>query len=152
MPAAIWAAPLTMLVVDASVALKFVTQEPGSDAAGALLASPDPLIAPDWVLAECASALAKKVLTSRLPQAQAEASFAALPEFFSRLHSTVELLGSSLDLSFRLGHAVYDCLYLALALREEAMLITADMTFGKAARRGGFASQIRLLGEKEQNE
>lgn len=137
-----------MLVVDASVALKFVTQEPGNDAASALLAAPDPLIAPDWLLVECASGLAKKVLTSGLSQPQAEESFAALPKFFSRLHSAVELVESSLDLSLRLRHAVYDCLYLALALREDATLITADAKFEKAARRGGFASRIRLLGKK----
>lgn len=137
-----------MLVVDASVALKFVTQEQGTELALALLAASDPLIAPDWVLIECASGLAKKVLASGLPRGQAEANFAALPAFFSRLHSTVELLDSSLDLSLRLGHAVYDCLYLALALREEATLITADRKFGTAARRGGFASQVRVLGEE----
>jgi predicted nucleic acid-binding protein len=141
-----------MLVVDASVALKFVTQEPGNDAALALLAAPDPLIAPDWLLVECASGLSKKVLASGLPQSQAVTSFAALPEFFSRLHPASELMGSSLDLSFQLRHAVYDCLYLALALREDAMLITADMKFEKVARRGGFGSRVRLLGKKERGE
>lgn len=136
-----------MLVVDASVALKFVTEEPGSDAAMRLLAMPDPLIAPDWVLAESASGLAKKVLANGFPKASAEASLAALPQFFSRLHATIDLLEPSLDLSLRLGHAFYDCLYLALALREGATLITADMKFEKAARRGGFAAQVRALAQ-----
>ena len=139
-----------MLVVDASVALKFVTREPGSDRALALLAAPDPLIAPDWLLVECASGLVKKVLASGLPQSRAEAGFGALPKFFSRLYPALDLLDAALDLSLRLRHAVYDCLYLALALREEAVLITADVRFEKAARRGGFGSQVRLLGEKGQ--
>ncbi|HEV2816943.1 MAG TPA: type II toxin-antitoxin system VapC family toxin [Allosphingosinicella sp.] len=137
-----------MLVVDASVAIKFVTEESGSAAAVALLASPDPLIAPDWVLAESASGLARKVLLNGLPLATAEAALAALPRFFSQLHPAVELLDSSFDLSFKLRHAFYDCLYLALALRDEAMLVTADAKFEKAARRGGFGSRIRLLDEE----
>jgi predicted nucleic acid-binding protein len=143
---------LTMLVVDASIAIKFVTEESGSPAAVALLAAPDPLIAPDWVLAESASGLARKVLLSGLPQAKAEAGLAALPHFFSRLHPAVELLDSAFDLSFRLRHPFYACVYLALALREEAMLITADVKFEKAARRGGFASRIRSLGREEDEE
>ena len=137
-----------MLVVDASVALKFVTQELGAAEAAAILAAPDPLIGPDWVLLECASGLAKKVLMNGLPQAKAEASMAALPTFFSRLYPSVALLDSSLELSVRLGHAIYDCLYLALALREDVALITADKKFENAACRGGFASQIRLLGTR----
>jgi predicted nucleic acid-binding protein len=141
-----------MLVVDASVALKFITQEPGSETAMALLAAPDPLIAPDWVLAESASGLAKKVRANGLSQASAEAGFAALRQFFSELHATVELLDSSLDLSIHLDHAFYDCLYLALALREKATMITADVKFATAARRGGFAAQVRLLGEREGSE
>jgi predicted nucleic acid-binding protein len=141
-----------MLVLDASVALKFVTEESGADAAKALLVVPDPLIAPDWILAECASGLAKKVLSNGLPQAKAAASFAALPLFFSRLYPTVALLDMSLDLSIRLKHAFYDCLYLALALREDSILITADVRFQKAARRGGFGSRVRLLGEQEKDE
>jgi predicted nucleic acid-binding protein len=146
MPVAILAAMVTMLVVDASVALKFVTEEPGREAAQALLAAPDPLIAPDWMLAEAASGLARKVLVHGLPRANAEASLSALPQFFSRLHPTLGLLDSSLDLSLRLGHPFYDCLYLALALREAATLITADKKLEKAARRQGFAAQVRLLG------
>jgi predicted nucleic acid-binding protein len=134
-----------MLVVDASVALKFITEEPKSADARTLLAAPDPLIAPDWMLAECASGLAKKVGANGLSKASAEAGLAALPQFFFRLHPTLELLGPSLDLSVRLGHALYDCLYLALALREEATLITADLKFEKAARRGGFAAHVHAL-------
>lgn len=137
-----------MLVIDASVALKFVTEEPDTVAAKALLADPDPLIAPDWVLAECASGLAKKVLNNGLLEASAAASLDALPQFFARLHPTVALLDMSFDLSLRLGHAFYDCIYLALALREDEILITADAKFVKAARRGGFGSQVRLLGDE----
>ena len=41
-----------------------------------------------------------------------------------------------------LGHPVYDCLYLALAEREQALVVTADRVF--AARVGGGLSHPLL--------
>lgn len=46
-----------LLVVDTRVAIKFVTQEAGSDAAYRFVVDPEPLIAPDWLLVESATAL-----------------------------------------------------------------------------------------------
>jgi predicted nucleic acid-binding protein len=138
-----------MLVIDASVAVKFVTEEPGSAEAYDIIIGPDPLIAPDWVLAECANALGKKVLNDQLSRNRAETSFAELPRFFIRLFGTGSLLEAGFRLALDINYAVYDCLYLALALREEATMITADAKFAKAARRGGFAAQVRVLGGQE---
>jgi predicted nucleic acid-binding protein len=45
-----------MTVVDASVALKWVIDEDGSEAAGALLLE-EPLAAPDLLMVECANVL-----------------------------------------------------------------------------------------------
>lgn len=140
--------PPTMLVIDASVAVKFVTEEPGSDAAYALLTSAEPLIAPDWVIVESGNAIGRKVRTIDLPRAKAEASFSALPEFFSRLFATEALLSEAFDVALDLSHGLYDCLYLVLAMREDAMLVTADEKFVKTARQGGFGRYVRLLGEE----
>lgn len=137
-----------MLVIDASVAVKFVTEEPGSDKAYKIILGPDPLIAPDWVLAECANSIGKKVLANQLSRVAAEASFAQLPEFFARLFPTDAMLDEGFRLALDMGHAVYDCVYLVLALREEAPVVTADLKFAKAARRAGFAEYVRLLGEQ----
>jgi predicted nucleic acid-binding protein len=134
-----------MLVVDASVALKFVVEEVGTDDAIALIREGEPLVAPDWMLAECASGLAKKVLFSSMPRAAAEAGFHSLPAFFSRLFPTPPLLDSALNLSIRLSLPLYDCLYLALALREQAEVITADRNFVEAAGRAGHGETVRLL-------
>jgi len=140
-----------MLVIDASVAVKFVTEEPGSDEAYQIVLGPDPLIAPDWVLAECANAIGKKVLGNQLSRAAAEASFAELPRFFTRLFGTDSLLGAGFQLALDIDYAFYDCLYLALAIRETVPLVTADQGLFKAARRAGLDGHVRLLGwEKEQ--
>jgi hypothetical protein len=45
-------------------------------------------------------------------------------------------------------HPVYDCLYLALALRETTQVITADTRFAAAARRSpSHGAHVRTLGE-----
>lgn len=85
-----------------------------------------------------------------MPPNAARASLEALPSFFSELFPTEELLRDAFELSLELEHAMYDCLYLALALRQDAALVTADAAFVTAAHRGGYAAQVRLLGTGEQ--
>lgn len=142
----------TMLVIDASVAVKFVTEEPDSDKAYEIVVGPEPLIAPDWVLSECANAIGKKVLDNQLSRAAAEASFAELPRFFARLFETGGLLDAGFQLALDIDHAFYDCLYLALAIREGAPVITADKGLLKGARRAGLDRHVRLLGREETDE
>lgn len=133
------------LVVDASVAVKFVIREARSDAARHYLATPDPLIAPDWLLAEAASALWKKVKRSELLAIHAERNLECLPEFFERLLPARDLVPDALPWGFRLRHSVYDCLYLALALREDCQLVTDDEEFHQAVEKGGLAGRAVLL-------
>jgi predicted nucleic acid-binding protein len=133
------------LVVDASVAVKWMVKEPGNDAARALLDLPDPLIAPDWLLLEAASTLWKKVKSSQLLEIHALRHIDDLPDFFSRLYASRDLARTAMDLGFRLRHPVYDCLYLALAQREGCKLVTADEEFFRALKRRGFEDQAILL-------
>jgi hypothetical protein len=56
-----------MIVVDASVALKWVIEEDGSDAAEALLLE-EPLTGPDLLLVECANVLWTKARRGELRQ------------------------------------------------------------------------------------
>lgn len=133
------------LVVDASVAVKFVLRETGTEAARHLLAIPDPLIAPDWLLAEAASAMWKKVKRSELLAVHAERNLELLPEFFERLHPSRSLVTDAFAWSLRLRHPVYDCVYLALALREDCRIVTADEKFYGALVKGGIEDQASLL-------
>ena len=133
------------LVVDACVAMKWVLREPGNEAARALFDLPDPLIAPDWVLVEAASTLWKKVKASELLEIHAERNLDDLPEYFSRLYSSTSLVRDALQLSFRLRHSVYDCLYLALAHQQGCGLVTADEEFYRRLVNRGMAEGVQLL-------
>lgn len=135
------------LVIDTSVAVKFICLEPGSEAAMDYILSPEPLIAPDWLLVETAQALFNKTRRGALTIDGAKEGLAALPEFFQRLYATADFLDDAFARAFEIDHAVYDCLYLSLALAENARLITADEAFLKAARRAGYGEYVTLLGE-----
>ncbi|MFA6122987.1 type II toxin-antitoxin system VapC family toxin [Sphingomonas sp.] len=133
------------LVVDASVAVKWFVREEGTDAARALLAMPDPLIAPDWLLIEAASTFWKKVKRSELLTVHAQNHLSVLPGFFQQLVPAAELVAEAFRLSVRLKHPIYDCLYLALAIDEGFTLVTADRAFYDAAANAGMADRLKEL-------
>lgn len=133
------------LVIDASVAVKFVVREPNSEAARHFIRIADPLIAPDWLLVEAASAMWRKVKRSELLSVHAERNLRELPSFFEQLHPSRELVEEAFGWSFRLRHSVYDCLYLALALREECGVVTADEKFHRALLAAGLEERAVLL-------
>lgn len=130
------------LVVDASVAVKFLVRETGNQEARRLLTIPDPLIAPDWLLAEAANTFWKKVKRSELLMVHAERHLNDLTSFFETLYPSSELIEEALRLSFRLRRSVYDCIYLALALQEDCRLVTADVEFATAVVGAGFEDRL----------
>lgn len=113
-------------IVDSSVAVKWVVPEVSSDNADRLLAGPDDLLAPDLLLVEVASALWKKTTRKELSTREADRALVLLGESGVDLRPTALLLGRAMALARRLRHPVYDCVYLALAEREHAALVTAD--------------------------
>lgn len=133
------------LVIDASVAVKWVVREAGNEAAQTLFDDPEPLIAPDWLLVEAASTFWKKIKRSELLRVHAERHLEELPEYFGRLYSSAPLLSAAFQEAVRLRHSVYDCLYLALAMREEASLVTADVKFHARLQDSIHAGRVRLL-------
>ncbi|WP_156842056.1 type II toxin-antitoxin system VapC family toxin [Novosphingobium aquimarinum] len=114
------------MIVDASVAVKWVLREDGSDDALALLARGD-LRAPDFVLVEVANVLWKSWRRGVLDQPAVEEALTAVPKLFAQLDSTIPLLPAAARLACELDHPVYDCLYLASALGNGDRLVTDDM-------------------------
>lgn len=132
------------IVLDASVALKLVAREPGTERAQALVLSEE-RIAPDWLLTEVASGLANKVRYEGADSDRAKIALAAVPRFIDRFFPSQPLLGDAIDMAVQLEHALYDCLYLVLAIAEKSRVVTADRSFANSASRGGFGRQVELL-------
>lgn len=133
------------LVVDASVAVKWLVKEDGTEAARELITSPEPLIAPDWLLIEAGSTFWKKVKRSELLAIHAERHLQILPTFFQQLVPSADLVADAFNLSIRLKHSIYDCLYLSLAIDEGLCMITADQKFHDVVVGADMADRIRLL-------
>jgi predicted nucleic acid-binding protein len=113
------------LVIDASVAVKWVISEDGGDDA-VRLRSAFTFVAPELLLPESANILWKKVQRKELEPNEAALAI-ALIERSGISFLTMQGLGETATrLAIELGHPAYDCVYLALALWQKLRFITAD--------------------------
>ena len=135
-----------MSVVDASVAVKWVYGEEGTPEALDVLATETSLTAPALWRLETVNALLRKSREGRLSGEEVRRRVGYLASLPITLADDGSLTPAAITLSLELHHPVYDCLYLALALREGSRLLTADRPFFKAARRGGYAAAVQLIG------
>lgn len=134
------------LVIDASVAVKWVLEEPGSAWARALPTSDAQLIAPNLLCTECGNALWRMARTNRIEGSvlgRFWSAFNAVP--LALCASDWSLDATALNLSVRLDHPIYDCLYLALALERGAALATADQRFLRVVTHTAALAPDRLL-------
>lgn len=114
-------------VVDASIAVKWVVPEEHSDTADRLLATGVGLHAPAHWLAEAGTALwAKSAIEGVLTRRQVEDRVEWLSGLAVEETPVRGLLAAATAVSFDLHLTVYDALYLALAERIAAPLVTAD--------------------------
>jgi predicted nucleic acid-binding protein len=127
-----------MMVLDASVAVKTYLEEPGSEAAAELLVGTEKLLAPELIRMEVAGALCRRVRRGELEAAEAEERaqhwLGELNKGLFTLTPDQDLIAEGVALSTKLKHPLADCLYLAVAIRFHAPLITADRTFHERAR------------------
>lgn len=113
------------LVIDASIAIKWVVNEEGSTEAVKLLKA-GPFAAPDLLMAECANILWKKVQRTELSAPEALLCARLLQRADIEIHPTRHLLESATQLAIALSHPAYDCVYLSLAAANGWRFITAD--------------------------
>lgn len=117
-------------VVDASVAVKWVVPE--ADAAQALALRDEyrnglhEFVAPETFAVEVAHALTRAERRGIVQTPQAIQRFQNVMSNAPVLHSFLPLLMRATELSSHQRIGVYDCLYLALAEREQCDVLTAD--------------------------
>jgi predicted nucleic acid-binding protein len=117
-------------VVDASVAITWLLGETNADIAERLFVNArlglDELIAPEFFVAECGHALFRAERKKLIQPGEARQLLETLTTDLPRLVPTVHFTS-------RAG-GIYDCLYMALAEREQVQLITADTKLVKATQ------------------
>jgi predicted nucleic acid-binding protein len=132
-----------MIVVDASVAVKWVLSETGSEEAVAL--RDQDLMAPVLWLAEAANVLWRR---ARIGEITGEQANARLSELLKAPVASLPIephLERALGLAIEIGHPIYDCIYLALALHHQTHVVTADQRFASAANVPELTDHVRLL-------
>lgn len=130
----------TLVVIDASVALKWVVTEVGSREASALLTDladgNASLVAPEHLIGEVGNGLRKRVAQGVLLADDAVAALEAVAALDLALMNGPERWLRSLPAALDWGVTTYDALYILLAQDLGAELITADMRLiGSAARK-----------------
>ena len=139
-----------LVVVDASLAFKWLVKEEHSDEALAIAQywnSQDVTpTAPHLMPVEVANALYKRVVRGELTVEAAKRRINSLISSGIELREALELHGRALELAHELQQgAVYDAHYLALSESLDCELWTADEKFFRAA--SPMAENVRWIGE-----
>ena len=100
------------------------------------------LLIPDLCLLECASVLLKQVQRQLLSMDECRDLMTDLLQLPLRPTSASELAVAALEQALTLSLSVYDASFLALALKHDALLITADQRLAKAAASLGCAAPV----------
>lgn len=123
---------MSVLVVDASVVIKWFIPEVDSDAARQLLDQDHAFFAPDLLFAELANVVWKKVRSGDLSSAQGER---LMTDFSKVAIETIACRALAPDAHFiavATDRSAYDAFYLALAVRLDTKMVTVDRRFANA--------------------
>ena len=133
-------------VLDSSIAIKWFVDESDSKEAVELLKRLNEkkvtIIVPDLILYEIANSLR---WNPKFNQEDIEEALRDIAGFGLQINApTFELLKSAISLAYATGCTVYDAVFLALAKKNECVLVTADQ---KLARVKGVLTLKEALGE-----
>lgn len=133
---------MTSVVVDASVAVKWFVPEIHSDAAAAWLDRGCELLAPDLIFAELGNIVWKKIGRRELDDEEGRAVLRGVRSVPFTVHPARDLLPLAFEIALGLRRTAYDSMYLALAVTEGSVFVTADRRFYETVAASVLAKQI----------
>jgi predicted nucleic acid-binding protein len=134
------------LVVDASVAIKWLIDEPDSELADQLLDGAHDFLAPELIIPEVLSAAWRRRRLGEIADAQFDDIVVRVADGMIACQPLRPLAPAAGAIARQLDHSVYDCFYLALAQAEEAPLVTADRRLLAVVRGTVLAGLVSQLG------
>lgn len=117
---------MSIFVVDASVVVKWFVPEIHSEAARRLLDVAHDYLAPDLLFAETANTLWKKIRRRELKLEEGRRLVADIGHIAVEAVSCRALAEDAHAIANAIGRPVYDAMYVALAVRLNTRMITAD--------------------------
>ena len=139
-------------VVDASVAVKWLVAEDDADAAQKLAASGHDLHAPRLMASEVANAIWRKARTGEIERRAAGILLADVQNMPVRWGADEILSTNAARLALVLDHPIYDCVYIALAYRIGATVVTADRRFANAVAPTEHGESVLTLADYAQTQ
>ncbi len=134
-------------VVDASVAAKWFVEEEYAEQAFALVRDNEMLFAPDFLLLEIDNLVCKWIRRGVIAAAEGEDIRREFGNQNIEYHAFGSLRDSAFELAGRTGRALYDCLYVALAVHLKGRMVTADRKLYDALADGPFAEHVLWVGD-----
>jgi predicted nucleic acid-binding protein len=133
---------MSRFVVDASVGVKWYLPEVHDAHAKRLLIDNHELLAPDLIFPEVGNIFWKRIRAGQMVEVEAQAALDSFCQLAIKITPTVSLISSALAVASRTQRTVYDSLYLALAIWEKTVVVTADEKFYNAVQATPLASYI----------
>ncbi len=122
-------------VLDASAAVRLILGDPAAAAVTEQIREAALVMAPELMLTEVANTLWKLQRAENLADIDPQQLLAEASDLVDRVEPDRHLQAEALALACHHDHPVYDCLYLALARREAASLISMDRRLQQLAER-----------------
>lgn len=122
-------------VLDASAAVRLILGDPAAAAVAEQIREAAVVLAPELMVTELANTLWKLQKAGHLADLDPQQLLAEARDLVDRVEADRHLQAEALALACHHDHPVYDCLYLALARREAATLISLDRRLQQLAER-----------------
>ncbi|MCU0530323.1 MAG: type II toxin-antitoxin system VapC family toxin [Cyanobium sp. Prado107] len=122
-------------VLDASAAVRLILGDRAAAAVAEQIREAAMVMAPELMLSEVANTLWKLQRADLLADLDPQQLLADARDLVDRVEPDRHLQAEALALACHHDHPVYDCLYLALARREAATLISVDRSLQQLAER-----------------
>ena len=116
-------------VVDASVVIKWVVEEPYSENALKVLNPSNRIHAPELLHIETDNYFARQIRSRKLLIEEAEAHRRLIRSAPVRIHAYETIADNAFDIASLLRHGICDCIYLSLAVSIDGQMVTADRRF-----------------------
>ena len=126
---------MASVVLDASAVVRIIEGAEAASPFQEAVLQADLVLAPELMLTEVANALWRLQRAGQLEVDGLQRRLSRAVELVDVIEPDRHLQAEALALACHLDHPVYDCLYLALARREAAVLVTADQRLEQLAAR-----------------
>ncbi len=138
---------MSRYVLDASVAIKWFVPEVYSDVAQRLLAIDHNFLVPDFFFPEVGNVLWKRVRRGDDTSDNARQTLADLNTVPIEVYLSQPFMPLALNIALQTDRAVYDSLYLALAITQRWQMVTADEKLYNSLKTSSFASNLLWVGD-----